>query len=96
MPWRQAIYPAPILAATVAGGLVLCERLRAGVGQTPPRTLWWLLVSAHAGRLALFLDASVWAYLDGALLVAALTQHLHMGHGRPNGPATLVRPSSEL
>ena len=39
--------------------------------------MWWLLLSAHAGRLALFIDASPWAYLDGALLVAALTQRLH-------------------
>ena len=36
-------YPLPLLALSVAGGLLLCERLQCRGSPPPPPTLWWLL-----------------------------------------------------
>ena len=41
-------------------------------------TVWWLLLAAHGGRLALLVGAPASSYPDGMLLVAALTQGLPM------------------
>ena len=64
-----------------------------GAGSTPqatPPTLWWLLLAAHAGRAALLLETSASTYVDGCLLVAALTQGMHirmLRHTPPPGEA---------
>ena len=38
----------------------------------------WLLLAAHAGRAALLLDPSLSSYSDAALLVAAMSQAVHV------------------
>ena len=37
-------YPLPLLALSVAGGLLMCERLQCRGSPPPPPTLWWLLL----------------------------------------------------
>ena len=74
---EAAIYPTPLLVATILGSLVLCGRLF----DTPANaTLLWLLLAVHGGRAALLTgDASLALCADCALVVAANTQVWHIG-----------------
>ena len=86
----EETYPLPMLALSVACGLLLCERLQSAGAPPPPPTLWWLLSSIHCGRASLLLvdaSSSSDAYsferderslvLTSALLALALLQPLH-------------------
>ena len=79
------VYPTQLFTLSLLGGLFLCERLApasprsalaGGLVPAFPPTLWWLLLSVHAGRAALILQSTVGTYADGVLLVAAVTQGL--------------------
>ena len=86
----EETYPLPMLAISVACGLLLVERLQSPGAPPPPPTLWWLLTAVHCGRASLLLvdaSSSADAYsferderslvLSSALLALALLQPLH-------------------